>query len=318
MESVVITQGLSKSYKQVHALKSLDLHVTKNSILGLLGPNGAGKTTAIKILLGLIRPTSGSASIFGLDSVRDSVSIRSRIGYLQQDPRFYEHMSARQILEHTLRFFYRGSQKQIDRRVSETLLLVGLENKADRPVKGFSSGERQRVGIGQAQVNHPELLILDEPAASLDPIGRRDALEVIDQLRGQATIIYCTHILDDVQRVSDTVAILNNGELAAYDSIESLLADKGTTYQVKLKGDTDSLYQKIRAQSWVSDIHVQVNEGIKQWTVNISDTQVAEANLFKLLTTDQKVIVTDFHIKSRQLEEVFLSVIGDEKNVNTK
>lgn len=149
MEWVIHTRGLAKSYGEIEALKSLDLRVPRNSIFGFLGPNGAGKTTAIKLLLGLIRPTGGSATVFGLDIGRDSVAIRDRIGYLPQDPRFYEHMTARQILRFTARFSFKGPAAEIEKRVDETLDLVGLEKKADRPVKGFSGGERQRLGIGQ-------------------------------------------------------------------------------------------------------------------------------------------------------------------------
>jgi ABC-2 type transport system ATP-binding protein len=215
MDWLIHTQHLTKSYGEVEALKSLDLRVPRHSIFGFLGPNGAGKTTTIKLLLGLIRPSAGTASVFGLDIRRDSVAIRDRIGYLPQEPRFYEHMTARQILRFTARFSFKGPAAEIERRVEETLDLVGLEAKADRPAKGFSGGERQRLGIGQAQVNYPDLLILDEPAASLDPLGRRDVLQVMDRLRQHTTIFYCTHILDDVQRVSDTVAILNQGALVA-------------------------------------------------------------------------------------------------------
>jgi ABC-type Mn2+/Zn2+ transport system ATPase subunit len=173
MQFVIDTHNLSKTFRRVDALKALNLSVPQHSIFGFLGPNGAGKTTTIKLLLGLIRPTAGSASIFGLDSVRDSVAIRARIGYLPQEPRFYEYMSARQILDYTAHFFFKGPQQAIEERIAETLKLVGLEDKADRPIKGFSGGKRQRLGIAQAQVNYPDLLILDEPPASLDPMGRR-------------------------------------------------------------------------------------------------------------------------------------------------
>jgi len=138
---VISTEGLSKSFGEVHALKSLDLRVPQKSIFAFLGPNGAGKTTTIKLLLGLIKPTSGGGRILGMDIVRDSVDIRARIGYLPQDARFYEHMSARQTLDYTARFFYAGPKAEIDRRVNEMIELVGLEGKADRPIKGFSGGE---------------------------------------------------------------------------------------------------------------------------------------------------------------------------------
>jgi ABC-type multidrug transport system ATPase subunit len=132
-EIVIQTQALSKSYKDVQALKSLDLSVKKNSIFGFLGPNGAGKTTTIKLLLGLIFPNSGSATVFGQDIVRHSVAIRARVGYLPQTPRFYERMTARQILRYTAGFYFKGPKDAIKGRVEETLKLVGLSDKADRP-----------------------------------------------------------------------------------------------------------------------------------------------------------------------------------------
>jgi ABC-2 type transport system ATP-binding protein len=310
MEWVIDTHGLSKSYKNVDALKALDLQVPKNSIFGFLGPNGAGKTTTIKLLLGLIKPTAGKAQIFGMDFERDSVAVRARIGYLPQDPRFYEHMTARQVLDYTAHFFFKGPEEVIKQRVQETLELVGLAEKADRPIKGFSGGERQRVGIAQAQVNYPDLLILDEPAASLDPMGRRDVLEVMERLRKYTTIFYCTHILDDVQRVSDTVAILNHGELVAHGPIEELLASgEGLAYEVKLKGETESAYQNIMAQPWVSGIQSNIQNGVAHWTVNVSDPAAAETNLFRLLALDEGLIVTDFHPREHQLEDVFIRIV---------
>ena len=144
---VIHTRALFKSYQEVHALKSLDLHVPDKSIFAFLGPNGAGKTTTIKLLLGLIKPTRGGGTIFGRDIVRDSVDIRANVGYLPQDGRFYEHMTARQTLDYTARFFFSGPQVEIDKRVDEMLDLVGLADKADRPIVSFSGGERQRLGI---------------------------------------------------------------------------------------------------------------------------------------------------------------------------
>jgi ABC-2 type transport system ATP-binding protein len=310
MEWVIDTQGLGKTYKRVEALKALNLRVPKNSIFGFLGPNGAGKTTAIKLLLGLIRPTAGSARIFGLDILQDSVAIRSRIGYLPQDPRFYEYMTAREVLDYTAHFFFKGPQEQIDQRVAETLDLVGLEDKADRPIKGFSGGEQQRLGIAQAQVNYPDLLILDEPAASLDPMGRRDVLEVMDKLRKYTTIFYCTHILDDVQRVSDTVAILNRGELVAYGSIAELLAGgEGVVYEVALKGQVESAYQHLSEQAWVTGIQSKPVNDVTHWIISVTDAEQAETQLLRLVLADPSVNVTHFHRKEYELEDVFLRIV---------
>jgi len=311
---VIETHGLSKTYGEVDALKNLDLQVPEKSIFGFLGPNGAGKTTTIKLLLGLIRPTSGGGTVFGRDIVRDSVDIRANIGYLPQDAHFYEHMTARQTLDYTAKFFYKGPQKEIDKRVDEMIELVGLAGKADRPIKGFSGGERQRLGIAQAEVNYPDLLILDEPAASLDPQGRRDVLAVMTRIRKYATIFYCTHILDDVQRVSDTVAILNKGELITQAPIEELLAGTGeTVYSVTLRGDAGDAsvagaYAQVNEQPWVSKIEASQRGDQTIWEVSVTNEAAAEDQLLSLLVSSG-LKVSDFGRKEYDLEDVFLSIV---------
>jgi ABC-2 type transport system ATP-binding protein len=311
---VIETRSLGKSYGDVVALKALDLTVTKNSIFGFLGPNGAGKTTTIKLLLGLIFPTCGGATVFGHDIVRESVAIRSRIGYLPQNPHFYDYMTARQILYYTLGFYLDGPTHAIKRRVEATLEMVGLADKADRRVKGFSGGELQRVGIGQAQVHYPDLLILDEPAASLDPQGRRDVLEVMERLREHATVFYSTHILDDVQKISDTVAILNHGELVAYGPIEKLLAGSdGTVYTVTLKGAVASAYARVSQQPWVREIemHQQLHHDADAttWHVQVTDAEIAEARLLPLIIADGDVRVVSMGPREYALEDVFLRIV---------
>ncbi len=310
---VIDTQGLGKSYNGVQALKSLDLEIPKNSIFGFLGPNGSGKTTTIKLLLGLTRPTSGSGSIFGQDIVQDSVEIRKRIGYLAQDPRFYEHMTARETLRFKAHFYYRGPAAEIEKRITETLELVGLSDKADRPIKGFSGGERQRLGIAQAQINYPDLLILDEPAAALDPMGRRDVLEVMERLQKYATIFYSTHILDDVQRVSDSVAILNHGELVAQASIQDLLAgSRGTIYSLDIEGQADQAQARITDQAWVSAVDVTAADDQTTWQVTVTDDEAAKAQLLRLVLADEQLTVTRFGRKTYELEEIFINIVeGD-------
>ncbi|MFC1879494.1 ABC transporter ATP-binding protein [Chloroflexota bacterium] len=306
---VISTQGLSKSYGDIHALKNLDLQVPQNSIFAFLGPNGAGKTTTIKLLIGLTRPTSGEGSIFGADIVKDSVDIRANIGYLPQDARFYEHMTARQTLNYTAKFFYKGPQVEIDKRVDEMLDLVGLSDKADRSIKGFSGGERQRLGIAQAEVNYPDLLILDEPAAALDPQGRRDVLEVMSRIRKYATIFYCTHILDDVQRVSDQVAIVNHGELITQAPIDELLAGTGDmVYSVTLRGDARNAYPKINELPWVSGIEASQEGDQTTWLVNVTDEATAEDQLMSLLVSSG-LKVSNFGRKEQNLEDVFIDII---------
>jgi ABC-2 type transport system ATP-binding protein len=312
---VIETHNLSKAYKNIRALNALDLKVHQNSIFGFLGPNGAGKTTTIKLMLGLTRPTTGTATIFGLDSVTHSVDIRSRIGYLPQEPHFYEYMSARQTLRFTAEFFFKGPRQAIEDRVDEMLELFDLRQKADRPIRTFSGGERQRLGIAQAQVNYPDLLILDEPAASLDPLGRRDVLEVMSKLRKYATIFYSTHILDDVQRVSDTVVILNKGELVAEGPIEELLAgSEGVIYIIHLRGEVDAALEKVKSLSWVNGIKTSQHDEESIWQVSVTDPVAAETQLLKLLVNDP-LVVTEFRRKQYELEDVFMQVVEGGQDV---
>jgi ABC-2 type transport system ATP-binding protein len=318
-ECVIDTQGLSKAYKGVNVLQPLDLQVQKNTICGFLGPNGAGKSTTIKLLLGLARPTSGTATVFGQDIVRNSTDIRRRVGYLAQDPRYYDHMTARETLRFTARFFYSGPSKPIEDRIQQTLALVGLEDKADRPIRGFSGGERQRLGIAQAQINYPDLLILDEPAASLDPIGRRDVLEVMERLRKHTTIFYSTHILEDVQRVSDTVAILNRGRLIAQAPIEELMSGTdGIVYLLTVRGDGRAAQSCIAGQPWVSSVNAVSSNGSTSMQVKVTDEKMAESELLRLVLTDPQTTVTEFGRKKHNLEEVFLEIVsGDKSNAST-
>jgi ABC-2 type transport system ATP-binding protein len=253
-----------------------------------------------------------------MDSVRDSVAIRQRVGYLAQDPRYYDHMTARETLRFTARFFYTGPRQIIEDRIEETLELVGITDKADRPIKTFSGGERQRLGIAQAQINYPDLIILDEPAASLDPMGRRDVLEVMERLRKHTTIFYSTHILDDVQRVSDTVVIMNHGQLIAHAPIEELMAGKdGIVYSMIVKGDGQSAKTRLSQQVWVTSVTTASTNGTTALQVKVTDAGAAEAQLLRLILSDSGATVSEFGRKKYNLEDVFLGIVeGDNTNDN--
>ena len=310
---VIRTKGLTKSYRGgVHALTDLDLEVPRNSIFGFLGPNGAGKTTTIKLLLGLAKPTAGTATLFGFDSERDTLEVRRRIGYLAQDPRYYDYMTSRETLRFTARFFFEPGPA-LERHIDETLELVGLADKADRPIKGFSGGERQRLGIAQAQISRPDLLILDEPAASLDPMGRRDVLTVMERLRSFTTIFYSTHILEDVQRVSDTVAILNQGRLVAQAPIGSLLSGTGrTTFVLELAGATDAVRARLAQLPWVAEVQDAASNGVARWHVEVTNDEAADAELLRAVLADDSVRVRSFGRRRFQLEDVFVDLIEGE------
>jgi ABC-2 type transport system ATP-binding protein len=307
---VIETHNLSKTYKEVQALKDLNLTVKQHSIFGFLGPNGAGKTTTIKLLLGLARPTGGSARVFGKDIQSESVSIRKRVGYLAQDPRFYEQMTARQTLRFTASLFFSGPKPPSKSASRKPWSWSGWRIRPTGQLRAFQAASASGLGIAQAQINYPDLLILDEPAASLDPQGRRDVLEVMERLRKYTTIFYSTHILDDVQRVSDTVAILNKGQLVAQAPIEELLASSGgVNYQLKLESGAERAHDILQAQPWVKSLSQMKTNGTQSLTVTVSDESAAKDQLLRLALSDPAVTVIEFGRQVHNLEEVFLNIV---------
>jgi ABC-2 type transport system ATP-binding protein len=233
LQAAVEICGLSKVFRNfwhrpiVTALTNLELEVAQGEIFGLLGPNGSGKSTTIKLLLGLLHPSSGSARVLG-GSPRD-VRLKARLGYLPEDSPFYPHLSA----EETLHFYgslFALPKKILRERVAELLGLVGLQGSRARLVGEFSKGMLRRLGLAQSLVNDPDLLILDEPTAGMDPIGTREVKDLLlDLKRRGKTIILSSHLLADVEDVCDRVAILHEGRLEALGSIASLLADDQRT-----------------------------------------------------------------------------------------
>ncbi|HEX2844107.1 MAG TPA: ABC transporter ATP-binding protein [Candidatus Limnocylindria bacterium] len=221
-QAAISTAGLTKHYPGVQALTDLTLEVPAGSIYGFLGPNGAGKTTALKMLAGLTRPTRGTAAVAGIP-VEAGPAYRRAVGYLGQEPRFYGWMSGRETIEY-VGSLYPPDARPGRRRVQEMIDLVGIADAADRPSRTYSGGMRQRLGIAQALVARPAVLLLDEPVSALDPIGRREVLELMAAIKGDTTVFYSTHILDDVQRVSDHVAILDHGRLVRAQPTAELLS----------------------------------------------------------------------------------------------
>ncbi len=312
MKNVVIrTQDLTKTYGEVIALDHLTMEIPEYSIVGFLGPNGAGKSTTIKLLLGLIYPDTGSAEIFGRDIRSESLEIRQRTGYLAQQPRFYPNLTARETLRFVARFFYTNPGR-IEERVEDSLKIVNLETKADRSIQGFSGGEMQRLGIAQAQINQPEILILDEPAASLDPMGRADVLNIMTRLREVSTIFYSTHILDDVQRISDRVVILNDGKLISQGPIEELLLGEGEIiYEIELTNHKPETLARVRELPWVSQVLVGMENGHTRWKIVIIDELQARQNLLRLILEDDQAEIIEFGREKYELEEVFMNLVRE-------
>jgi ABC-2 type transport system ATP-binding protein len=204
------------------ALQSLDLEVKEGEVFGFLGPNGAGKTTAINVLLGFVPPTRGAASLFGID-VRQPIA-RQRIGYLPEMTYYYKFLTAEELLRFYARIFGLA-RSEADKRIDHLLQLVELEPARRRPIKSYSKGMQQRVGLAQALINNPDLLILDEPTSGLDPLGRMKVREIIQRLKNEGkTVFFSSHELGEVETVCDRVAIINQGELKALGRVSDLVA----------------------------------------------------------------------------------------------
>ena len=228
-DTLVETRSLTKVYrdfwgrKKKIALNALDLSIKKGEIFGLLGPNGSGKTTTIKLLLGLLFPTSGDATVFGMPAA--DVLKNERIGYLPEESYLYRFLNAEETLDFYGRLFDMPAEVRKERSAS-LIKLVGLEADRKRTLREYSKGMRQRIGLAQALINDPELVILDEPTSGLDPIGTIWMKDLIKQLRDQGkTVLMCSHRLDDVQDVCDRIAILFNGDLQELGEVSKLVED---------------------------------------------------------------------------------------------
>ena len=249
-ETVVQTRALSKVYRdfwgrqKVRALKALDLTIHRGEVFGLLGPNGSGKTTTIKLLLGLLFPTEGEALVFGLPA--GDVAKNERLGYLPEESYLYRFLTA----EETLDFYGRLFDMPADvrrQRVDELIKLVGLDKARKRQLQEYSKGMTRRIGLAQALINDPELILLDEPTSGLDPIGTREMKDMILRLKDEGkTVVMCSHLLADVQDVCDRIAILHQGELKELGRVDELLTVADVT-QIRARNLSVDAQNEIRS-----------------------------------------------------------------------
>jgi len=239
MDEVVLeARGLIKRYGDFVAVDNLDLTVHRGEVFGLLGPNGAGKTTTILMLLGLTEPTAGTVRVLGFDPVRQPLSVKARVGYLPEQLGFYEGLTARENLIYTAKL--NGLRREeAYRRIDEALAQMGLSEAADRPVRTFSRGMRQRLGLADVMIKRPEMIIMDEPTQGLDPEVAREFLEVIRRLKGEGiTILLSSHLLHQVQAVCDRVGLFHRGRLVLEGTVEELARQVlGGAYRIRLEAE---------------------------------------------------------------------------------
>ena len=248
---VIETRRLTKWYGTTAAVHKLDLTIEKGEIFGLLGPNGAGKTTTILMLLGLTEPSEGTAVVDGLDPAHDALAIKRIVGYMPDDVGFYDDLTGRENLRYTARL-NRVPRRSAEATISQLLHEVGLTDAADRRVGGYSRGMRQRLGLADALVKSPSVLVLDEPTVNIDPEGVRDLLALVRTIRDErgVTVLLSSHLLHQVEQVCDRIGIFVQGELVACGSVEKLAArvQRRWTIEVEVGGDAE------RDAAWLADV----------------------------------------------------------------
>jgi ABC-2 type transport system ATP-binding protein len=304
-------ENLVKTYGSVRALDGLNLEVESGSVFGFLGPNGAGKTTTLRILAGLARETSGSILLDGAKTGANPAQ-RAVIGYLPEEPAFYAWMSPKEYLDYVGRIFSLDT-KERKNRTEQLLEQSGLKDVAKRRIGGFSRGMRQRLGIAQALMNHPAILLLDEPVSALDPAGRKEVLEMIEGLGKNCTVIMSSHILADVERVCDTVGIINKGRLIVQDK-RDVLMDRYAVPALELTVNNGSSAlmpewkKRLEALPNVSGVTV---EGYA-FHIAVKDIAAAQQEIM------QDVLQHQLHFEKLEvvkpsLEDIFMQLTGSQK-----
>ena len=298
MDILQIT-GLKKRFGDKEVLKGLDLSVPEKSIFGFIGKNGAGKTTTMKMVLGLMQPDVGEIVVAGESVTYGQTKTNRHIGYLPDVPEYYSFMTAAEYL--TFCGEITGiSPKELKSRVTELLDLVGLGSEKHR-IKGFSRGMKQRLGIAQALLNRPKLLICDEPTSALDPVGRKEILDILLAVREQTTVIFSTHILSDVERICTDVAFLNDGVITMQGKLSDIKAGYRTEkylLEVESEGDVEKLTTAFLDCKKTSQTQMEFSE----------KTQT----LYELLQfiTEQKIAVLKIERMEPSLESLFMEVVA--------
>lgn len=285
------------NFGKVQAIDDISLQIGQGQVVGLLGHNGAGKTTSIKIILGILKPTSGAVSVFGHDPANNvkMAALRKQMGYLPENLSFYPQLSGRETLRYFARLKGAGKQEQ-----EQLLDEVGLLHAADRRVKTYSKGMRQRLGLAQAMLNQPKLLILDEPTVGLDPVATRDLYDKIERLKKQGTtIILCSHVLSGIEEHLDRTLILSAGKMLAQGSIDELRKQAQLPMTINIRG-------KITNQDWLDKLPSQ---GVSTRLINshqyiLSAAASHKIGLLSMLASEKDI--KDIEIIMPTLESIYI------------
>lgn len=305
--SAISVKNLTKRFKSFVAVDDLSFEVAKNHVVGFLGPNGAGKTTTLRMLVGLSKPTAGDMSFSDVPVIFGGAESNLKVGYLPESPSFYSWMSGREYLEFIAGIFQIPERKS---KLNELLDLVNLTEAQDRRIAGYSSGMKQRLGIAQALVNDPEVLILDEPVSALDPFGRKEVLEAIERLKENRTVFFSTHILSDVDRICDDVVIIDKGALIVAKPLAELKAEYASPIlEVEFVSDPGRVAKLVSQEKWVKRSK-QSGNSLTLW---LKDGADLERNVPIEFFARQDLGILRYGLKLPETEDLFMELLG-EKN----
>ncbi|XHH09345.1 MAG: ATP-binding cassette domain-containing protein [Candidatus Bathyarchaeia archaeon] len=307
MDYAIETDNLTKNYGNLTAVNKLNLKVQKGSIHGFLGPNGAGKTTTLKILVGLLKPSQGSAKVLGREVNVDEANSRLRIGYMPELPRFPKHLKGAELLDVYGRMYGMTSQQRSE-QIPKLISLVGLKGREKDYIGKYSKGMQQRIGIAQSLLNNPELVILDEPSIGLDPVGMVDVRELVKEISKEGmTVFLSSHLLFEVEQICDHVTIINKGSVLASDSLQtvsSMLAGPAMIH-LEVADLTSNVVSAVKNLPFVSEVY---QDGYSL-TVQVTSHEDVRAKVSKEVTGAGGVIV-GMTQKASTLEDVFIQLIG--------
>ncbi|MGG3470103.1 ABC transporter ATP-binding protein [Neobacillus pocheonensis] len=300
--SLVQISGLKKSFQGTEVINGLDFSLEKGKCIALLGPNGAGKTTTLRMLSGLMAPTSGTITFTDAKKGED---IRRFIGYLPQFPVFYEWMSGFEFLTYVGKLAGL-SHKQAKEQSLDLLQLVGILDAKNRRVGKYSGGMKQRLGIAQALIHRPELIMLDEPVSALDPIGRREVLDLLEGLKKETTILFSTHILNDAEEVCDEILFLHNGKIVESGTME-VLRDRHQQSKIDLifKTHSDEYGEFFTNHELTQSVNMDGN----RLSINVKDIELARRSFLQQIS-EKNWPLEKFELSSMTLEDVFMKVVG--------
>ncbi len=303
--------NINKKYGDFEVLKDISFEIKKGTIYGFLGPNGAGKTTTMNILSGLIDFNGGEIYLDGENFKKNKRQLLRKVGYLPQNPVFYNYMSANEYL-HFIGEIANMTEKNIRERTVEILEIVKLTEAAKRKIGQYSGGMKQRLGIAVALFNKPEIVFLDEPTSALDPEGRMEILEFIKDLKSNGTTVFIsTHILSDIERICDEVSILDKGQILISDNLESLKSKYiQPIFDIEFEKHCVNLDKILLNFKWVEKVLINENKA----SIYVNDLDVAKSELLKLLVKGENNILS-YNLRKSNLEDIFIRLVNKNDNL---